>query len=75
MHIEIHPKVEGIAAERPLDFAGKLADDDRRDSDPGLLPALVEQEAAWAYRTPHLNGQTKAYEACIRLLADLRTLK
>ncbi|MBL9155175.1 MAG: DUF4338 domain-containing protein [Verrucomicrobiales bacterium] len=73
MHIEIHPNVEGIAAERLLDFAASLAADETSDS--ARLPALVEQEAAWARRTPHLNGQTKAYEASMRLLADLRALK
>lgn len=73
MHIDIYPKVEGIAAERLLEFAAALATDETADS--VRLPALVEREAAWARRTPHLNGQTKAYEASIRLLADLRALK
>ncbi len=73
MHIEIHPNVEGTAAERLLDFAAALAVEE--NGDPARLPALVEQEAAWARRTPHLNGQTRAYEACMRLLADLRALK
>lgn len=70
MQIEIHPKVQGAAAERLLDFAATLAGDV-----PASLATMVEQEAAWARRTPHLNGQTKAYEACMRLLADLRALK
>lgn len=73
MHIEIHPRVEGLAAERLLNFAAALAADETAVS--ARLPALVEQEAAWARCTPHLNGQTKAYEASMRLLADLRALK
>lgn len=74
MHIEIHPKVEGIAAERLLDFAAKLAAHEDV-SETSRVSVLVDQEAAWARRTPHLNGQTKAYEASMRLLADLRSLK
>jgi hypothetical protein len=70
MQIEIHPKVEGAAAERLLDFAATLSGDV-----PASLTMLVEREAAWARRTQQLNGQTKAYEACMRLLADLRALK
>jgi len=73
MHIEIHPRVEGINAERLLDFAAALAEAETGEAT--RVAALVEQEAAWARRTPYLNGQTKAYEACMRLLADLRSLK
>lgn len=74
MHIEIHPKVEGIAAERLLDFAAKLAvHSDGQEIT--RIPALVEHEATLARHSPYLNGQAKAYEASMRLLADLRMLK
>ena len=73
MFIEIHPRVEGLAAERLFQFAAALAAPESGAANHVL--SLVEQEAAWARRTPYLNGQTKAYEACMRLLADLRSLK
>jgi hypothetical protein len=73
VHIEIHPRVEGLAAERLFQFAAALAAPENGAANHVL--SLVEQEAAWARRTPYLNGQTKAYEACMRLLADLRSLK
>lgn len=70
MHIEIHPKVDGLAVERLMSFATVLADTEGDD-----VRALTEREAAWARRTVHLNGQTNAYEAAMRLLGDLRALK
>ena len=70
MHIEIHPKVDGLAAERLLAFAAELT-----STDEDGVRALTEREAAWARRTVHLNGQTKSYEAAVRLLGDLRALK
>ncbi len=48
MHIEIHPKVEGRAAERLLDFAAVLAQVE--SGEVSRVSALVEREAAWARR-------------------------
>jgi hypothetical protein len=70
MHIEIQPKVEGLAAERLMAFATELASTKLED-----LRSLTDREASWARRSLHLNGQTNAYEAAMRLLADLRALK
>src|SRR5262249_15432987 len=36
---------------------------------------LVDRESSWAQRAKLLNGQTHAYDASARLLADLRLLK
>jgi hypothetical protein len=61
MHIEIQPKVEGLAAERLMAFASELASTNLED-----LRALTDREAAWARRSVHLNGQTNSYEAAMR---------
>jgi len=42
MHIEIHPKVEGLAAERLLDLATILAAD--KCPDLSCMPAMMEKE-------------------------------
>lgn len=70
MHVKIHPKVDGLAAERLMRFAEELT-----DATGEATRAITDREAAWARRSVHLNGQTKAYEAAIRLLGDLRALK
>lgn len=70
MHIKIQPKVDGLAAERLMKFAEELS-----DAAGETIRTITDREASWARRTIHLNGQTKAYEAAIRLLGDLRSLK
>ena len=72
MNVLIQPDLDGLAGERLRTFAERLAE-------PGLgddaICQLVAREASWADRARLLNGQTHAYEAAARLLADLRLLK
>src|SRR5437867_1515974 len=72
MNVSIQPTIDGIAGERPYAFAMQLAD--ARLSDDAIRK-LVDRESAWAHRAKLLNGQTHAYDASTRLLADLRLLK
>lgn len=72
MNIRIQPTLDGAAGERFSAFAARLADPHLSDDD---VREAVRREAAWAQRSPLLNGQTHAYEAAARLLADLRLLK
>jgi hypothetical protein len=72
MNIRIQPTLDGAAGERFSVFAARLSDPHISDTD---VHKLVGREAAWAQRSPVLNGQTHAYEAAARLLADLRVLK
>lgn len=72
MNISIQPSVDGIAGERLQAFAVQLTDTRLTDDD---IRKLVERESSWAQRTKLLNGQTHAYDASARLLADLRLLK
>src|ERR1044072_842959 len=72
MNISIQPSLDGIAAERLYAFAMQLADP-RLTSD--AIRELVNRESSWARRAKLLNGQTHAYDASARLLADLRLLK
>jgi hypothetical protein len=72
MNIVITPNLDGLASERFRAFAVRLAA--FASGHPGIRDA-ANNEAAWARRTPLLNGQARAYEAAVRLLADLRLLK
>jgi len=72
MNVNIQPTVDGIAEERLHAFAMQLADSHLRDEE---IRQLVERESSWAHRAKLLNGQTHAYDASTRLLADLRLLK
>lgn len=72
MNIVITPNLDGLAGERLRAFAIRLAT--LVDGDQAIRN-VVNVEASWARRTPLLNGQTRAYEAAVRLLADLRLLK
>jgi len=72
MNIVITPNLDGLASERFRAFAVRLAA--FASGDP-LIRDAANNEAAWARRTPLLNGQARAYEAAVRLLADLRLLK
>jgi len=70
--VSIQPTLDGIASERLHEFAMQLADS-RVGAD--AIRDLVTRESSWAHRVRLLNGQTYAYEASVRLLADLRLLK
>lgn len=70
MNVLIQPSLDGIASERLRSFAGKL-----ENADTVNVRELVSRETGWAQRSSALNGQAKAYEASVRLLADLRMLK
>lgn len=72
MDVNIQPALDGLANERMHAFAMQLAD--ARLSDEAIRK-LVERESSWAHRAKFLNGQTHAYDASARLLADLRLLK
>lgn len=72
MNVLITPNLDGLASERLRAFAVNLAG--FGSGDPAIRDA-VDAEAGWARRTALLNGQTCAYEASVRLLADLRLLK
>lgn len=72
MNVSIQPTVDGMASERLYAFAMQLSDT-RLTTDE--IRKLVERESAWAHRAKLLNGQTHAYDASARLLADLRLLK
>lgn len=72
MHTVITPNLDGLAGERLRAFAVRLTA--FASGDPAIREA-ANAEAAWALRSPKLNGQTRAYEAAVRLLADLRLLK
>lgn len=72
MNVVIAPALDGLASERFRAFAARLADPGFTESS---IRELMVTEASWARRTPLLNGQTRAYEAAVRLLADLRMLK
>ena len=72
MNVSIRPSLDGIADERLHAFAMQLADPRLSDD---AIRTLVECESSWAHRACLLNGQTYAYEASIRLLADVRLLK
>ncbi len=72
MNIVITPNLDGLAGVRFRTFAARLAA--LPSGDPGIRE-ITTAEATWAHRTPLLNGQTHAYEAAVRLLADLKLLK
>jgi hypothetical protein len=72
MNVVIRPNLDGVASERLHTFAQQLAILKGEDDD---VRQLVNREASWAKRSHLLNGQTHAYEAAVRLLADLRLLK
>ena len=72
MNVLIEPTLDGLASERLRAFAAQLANPSAEEE---AIRDLTRTEAAWARRTPLLNGQTHAYEAAVRLLADLRLLK
>jgi hypothetical protein len=72
MNITIQPALDGIAAERLRQFAARMTE---QDLDEGVVRELVNSESQWVARTRALNGQTFAYQASARLLADLRMLK
>ena len=72
MNISLQPVVDGIAGERLYAFAMQLADSRLANDD---IRKLVDRESSWAHRAKLLNGQTHAYDASARLLADLRLLK
>jgi hypothetical protein len=72
MHVHISPRLDGIASERLKSFAIRLADSQLAELD---LRKLADAEGTWARQSKLLNGQTRAYEAAARLLADLRLLK
>jgi hypothetical protein len=72
MNVSIQPTIDGIAGERLFAFAKQLADS-RLTND--AIRKLVERESSWAHHAKLLNGQTHAYDASTRLLADLRLLK
>lgn len=72
MNVSIQPTIDGIAGERLYAFAIQLADSRLTNDD---IRKLVDRESAWAHRAKLLNGQTHAYDASARLLADLRLLK
>ncbi len=72
MNVSIQPTIDGIAGERLYSFAMQLADSHLNNDD---IRKLVERESSWAHRSKLLNGQTHAYDASARLLADLRLLK
>jgi hypothetical protein len=72
MNINIQPILEGIAMERFASLANRLSEVNLENEE---VRALIERESVWAMRTKLLNGQTYAYDASIRLLADLRLLK
>ncbi len=72
MNVSIQPTIDGIAGERLYAFAIQLADS-RLTND--AIRKLVERESSWTHHAKLLNGQTHAYDASTRLLADLRLLK
>lgn len=72
MNIVINPNLDGLAGERLRAFAARLTA--FASGDPAIR-AAANAEATWALRSPLLNGQTRAYEAAVRLFADLRLLK
>ena len=72
MNVSIQPTIDGIAGERLYAFAMQLADSRLTNDD---IRKLVDRESSWAHRAKLLNGQTHAYDASARLLADLRLLK
>ena len=72
MNVNIQPTIDGIACERLYAFAKQLADS-RLSED--AVRKLVDRESSWAHQAKLLNGQTHAYDASARLLADLRMLK
>ena len=72
MNITIQPILEGIAMERFASIANRLSEEKLENDE---VRRLIERESNWAMRTKLLNGQTHAYDASIRLLADLRLLK
>lgn len=72
MNIVISPTLDGLASERLRAFATQLAS---LPADEPAIRNLTRTKTAWALRTPLLNGQTRAYEAAVRLLADLCLLK
>lgn len=72
MNISIQPTVDGIAGERLYAFAMQLTDSRLTNDD---IRKLVNRESSWAHHAKLLNGQTHAYDASARLLADLRLLK
>jgi hypothetical protein len=72
MNVSIQPSLDGAADERLHNFAMHLADSDLSDN---AIRALISRESSWAQHSQLLNGQTYAYQASARLLADLRLLK
>lgn len=72
MNVSIQPTIDGIAGERLYAFAIQLTDCRLTNDD---IRKLVDRESSWAHRAKLLNGQTHAYDASARLLADLRLLK
>lgn len=72
MNVVISPTLDGLASERLRTFAAQLA---KLSGDETAIRALTRTEASWVRHTTLLNGQTKAYEASVRLLADLCLLK
>ena len=61
-----------MAEERLHAFAIQLADSRLAEE---AIRKMVDRESSWAHRAKLLNGQTHAYDASARLLADLRLLK
>src|ERR1035441_2777560 len=72
MNVSIQPSLDGMAEERLHAFAIQLADSRLSEE---AIRKMVDRESSWAHRAKLLNGQTHAYDASARLLADLRLLK
>jgi len=72
MNVNLRPSLDGVAEERLHAFAIHLTDP--RLSEDGNRK-MVDRESSWAHRAKRLNGQSHAYDASARLLADLRLLK
>jgi hypothetical protein len=65
MNIVISPRLDGLASERLRAFAAQLAS---ASADAAAIRDLTRTEAAWARRTPLLNGHM-----CVGALAPFLT--
>ncbi len=74
MNVPLHLHLLGIAAERFLGLARRIASA-QLERQPQRFSDWAEIEAEWARNNSALNGQALQYEAAARLLLDLAMLK